>query len=176
MVMREFASRNVTNGGLMKGTIHLFVFLLMCAVACKRGHDEQRSSVNVWDNSAYIPKSVLGPDYAALDLQTACLIRSTNGGLCAVNFLKADKVHARYECRVLKVRGSEFETVAHTTGVVALGGATPGFLCGDMFVRWLPPTTIFFSDVMSQAAITSLPVSSQLETHIAWRPILIDPR
>jgi len=136
--------------------------------------------LDVWVTNPYIPKALVDADYAQLDLKTACILRFRNEDIGYIYFKKADKCHAQYGSSFLSMTkdGISYQG-AVTNGLVRLGREAPTVLCGDIPIRWGPPTTIFFSEDMTHAALVSIELLASAKpdftNSLTWTSVDVPP-
>jgi hypothetical protein len=167
-------------GGMPKNVLVIGLFCSCFVFASCRDSMTNRTQPDVWEANPYIPKTLAAADYAQLDLETACVLRFRNDDIGYIRFKKADKWHAQYESAFLTTTNDLISYRSSVTdGLVRLGGETPTVLCGDIPVRWGPPTTIFFSEDMTHVAL--VPIDSlkagkpEFTNELSWLSVNVPP-
>jgi len=144
----------------MRRSTNRILFILSAmffVVSCRQDHDKSRMLPDVWETTPYIPAPSITSGCAELGLESACLLRFKNGDIGYVCFQKADRWHAMYESSLIIISNAavRFSCMVSNKLVTTktINVEAPVIYCGDARVRWLPPTTIFFSEEIVQAAI-----------------------
>lgn len=143
--------------------LSLFVAALL-SPSCRERRGADRFSADVWDPKPYIPTSIIEADYASLDLESACVFLFQEGDIGFIRFAQADKWHARYQAGLLVLSNSVLvgtDCLTNGLAVLDFDDGPPMVPCGRHAVRWLSPTTLFFSPNMIRAAIVDIEAISE---------------
>ncbi|MFA7172230.1 MAG: RHS repeat-associated core domain-containing protein [Kiritimatiellia bacterium] len=146
----------------------------------KKAGCDKRTQPDVWESTPFIPKAMVDADYAQLDLETACILRFSNKDIGYIYFKKADKWHAQYNSSFMSItNNSIIYQKTFTNRLVQLGKEAPTVLCGNFPIRWGPPTTVFFSDEMSHAALIPIELIKSIKpdftNSLSWVGVDVPP-